>query len=78
MNFFCNLIDLIKHHKSDILILVEAKTTSARVDMIMRSTHFDSITISETNGFVGRIWTFCNSTKHDFRVGNNGSLVHKK
>lgn len=52
----------------EILVMVETKTQSSKMDKIMRISTFDSMAVSEAHGFSGGIWTFWESKMVDIKV----------
>lgn len=51
--FFGNLLNLLRKHKPNVLVLAETKTSGVWVNQIMLNSHFDSVAIAEALGFTG-------------------------
>lgn len=67
-DLFRNLLELVKNHRPEILILVETRVPSAHARRVLRNSRLNRIAVVEANGFAGGIWLLCDEHRVDLEV----------
>lgn len=76
-DFFSTLLDLVRRDKPHILVLDETKTHGGKTLAILENSYFDSVAISEANGYAGGTWTFWNASYSNIQIAaiNDQTMV---